>query len=176
MSPSEQHPGQLSGVSSGSICNSPPPRQFNTLGSNDAAHGSSSKTVSPPGDRTCLFHCYIPLPKNSPWCTVEAAETCRMEQERKRQPPASRTAQSTAQDFAPGQPLPTLLEDQPCVTKSVVQVMGETVRVGSSEALCCGSYLHLLGHSPGQSVTGSPAEEATHGGAEQNQQLDLPAG
>lgn len=74
--------------------------------------------------------------------------------------------------FCPGQPLPTSLEDQPCAIESVVQVMGETVRVGSSEALCCGSYVHLLGHSPGKSVTGSPAEEAMHGGAEQNQQLD----
>ena len=74
-------------------------------------------------------------------------------------------APSTTQDFAPGQSLPALNEDQPCATESVVQVTGETFRVGSSEALCDGSYLRLLGHPPGKSVTGSPAEAAMHEGA-----------
>ena len=62
VSPSEQPPGQLSGVSSGSVCILP--LQFNTLGSDHATHGSSSKTVSTPGDSTCLFHRCIPVPKN----------------------------------------------------------------------------------------------------------------
>ena len=88
VSPSEQHPSQLSGVSSGSVCNSPPP-PFNTLGSNDAAHGSSSKTVSPLGTGLAFFTVTSQYQKPSPWYTLEAAEACRMERERKRhlQPP-----------------------------------------------------------------------------------------